>query len=119
MDGDWISREGLAAYVAFFVLLLTPFIYPGFFPFDVNTILACSAALIFACLLMYHKPVMFAPRKLILAFAIVALIQLAGLLLGSMAAPGAWGSRVSRCGPRTARRWRACRCATGAHGSRR
>ena len=91
MDGDWISREGLTAYVAFFVLLLTPFIYPGFFPFDVNTILACSAALIFACLLMYHKPVMFAPRKLILAFAIVALIQLAGLLLGSMAAPGAWG----------------------------
>lgn len=88
------SQESPAIYTAFCALLLTPFIFPGFYPFDVNAILACGATLMIGCLLLYRKPVIYAPRKLILAFAAVALIQLLGLYLGDIAAPGAWELRT-------------------------
>jgi O-antigen ligase len=87
-------HEGAAIHIAFIALLLTPFAFPGFYPFDVNTILACSTALIFTCLLLYRMPVVYAPRKLVLAFAALALLQLLGLVLGSTSAPGAWGLRA-------------------------
>lgn len=90
----WASQEGPAVYTAYCALLLTPFVFPGFYPFDVNTILACGTTLIISCLLLYRKPVVYAPRKLILAFAAIALIQLMGLYLGDIAAPGAWGLRA-------------------------
>jgi O-antigen ligase len=90
IDSIRTSEESLTAYVMFCLLLLTPLAYPGFFPFDVNTILACSAALIFACLQLYRKPFVYVSRKLVLAFVAVALIQLAGFLLGSISAPGSW-----------------------------
>jgi O-Antigen ligase len=77
-------------YIVFSALLLTPLVYTGFFPFDVNAILACGTALVFACLLLYREQVIHLPRNLVLAFAAVALIQLAGFLLGSMQAPGSW-----------------------------
>jgi O-Antigen ligase len=89
-EGVRASQEGPAIYTAFAALLLTPFVFPGFFPFDVNTILACAAALIFSCLLLYREQVIHLPRNLVLAFAAVALIQLACFLLGSMQAPGSW-----------------------------
>lgn len=84
------SQEGPVIYAAYAILLLTPFVFPGFFPFDVNSILACGTALVFACLLLYRKPAIYVPRKVVLAFAAVALVQIVGLLLGSIAAPGAW-----------------------------
>ena len=86
-------QEGPAIYIVFSVLLLTPLVFPGFFPFDVNSILACGTALVFACLLLYRNPIVHVPRRLALAFTAVALIQFAGFLLGSMSAPGSWGLR--------------------------
>jgi hypothetical protein len=90
IDATCTLRESTTSYVTFFVLLLTPFVFPGFFPFDVNIILACSTALVFACVLLYSKPAIYVPKKLVVAFAAIALIQLAGLLRGSVAAPGSW-----------------------------
>ncbi len=94
VDGIRASQEGPATYMAYSILLLTPFVFPGFFPFDVNSILACGGALVLACLLLYRKPVIYVSRKLAFAVAAVALIQLANLLLGNISAPGAWGLRA-------------------------
>jgi len=61
---------------AFLLLLLTPFAYPGFFPYDVNILTASAAALLFTLTIMFEKkqPIIL-PKRLIAVVLILFGIQ--------------------------------------------
>jgi len=79
--------------LAFLVFLLTPFIFPGFFPFDVNTLLATSASFAFGCIYFYQHKTVYLSKKLFLSFALIAIIQLYIFISNSLLAPEAWKLR--------------------------
>jgi len=76
--------------IVFALLLLTPFIFPGFFPFDVNILLATSASWLFAYCYFYHYKIVYVPKSITLSFAFIAMIQYFVFISGSVLAPEAW-----------------------------
>jgi len=65
-------------------------VFPGLFPFDVNLILAVSAALLFISTTTFELKFLYLPRHLIFALALIYTLQLLLSANGSILAPEIW-----------------------------
>lgn len=71
------TKPGAYSAIAFAVLLITPMAYPGFFPHDVNILLASAAALLFVIAVIFeNKGAILIPKHFLAALGLLACIQL-------------------------------------------
>lgn len=84
------SVPGPASRAAFVLILLTPLLFPGFFPFDVNLLLAVTAALLFISCLLLELRFLYLPRGFLVALTIVLALQLIPFASGNLPAPESW-----------------------------
>jgi len=76
---------------AFLLLLLTPFVYPGFFPGDVNILTACAAALLLMLALLIEKPRFLILPKYVLAVVLILFaVQLYLYVSGQLLSDSSW-----------------------------
>lgn len=75
---------------AFAFILLTPLVFPGFFPFDVNLVLAVSAALLFISITSFELRSLYIPKAFSLAIVTVLVLQLTLSINGNVLAPEIW-----------------------------
>lgn len=85
------TQPRLITKSTFALILLTPLVFPGLFPFDVNLILAAGSALLFASCLLLELKYLFIPRTFMLAVVCVLGIQTFLAVSGNMLAPQGWG----------------------------
>jgi len=75
---------------AFLLILFTPLAFPGFFPFDVNLILAVSAAFVFISISLFGQKTLYLPKAFILALGFILCLQIFLILNGNVLAPQIW-----------------------------
>ena len=83
-------QPNLLSKATFSILLLTPLVYPGFFPFDVNLVLAISAALLLMTSLTFGIYSLYIPKFFLLAIATVFSLQIGLSITGKLLAPEIW-----------------------------
>jgi len=87
---DFHHLASPASVTAFILLLLTPYIFPAFFPFDVNLILASAAAALFAASIMFQNRWIYLSKPLCAAFLVILFIQLFLLSSDQLLAVETW-----------------------------
>ena len=84
------SHINPATKSSFLLFLLTPLVYPGFFPFDVNLILASSTALLFVSCSLFETRRLYIPKAFTLSFLAVLFLQLSLSASSNLLAPEIW-----------------------------
>lgn len=69
---------------------MSPFVFPGLFPFDVNLILAIATATIVITTIIISKRSLHIPKTASLIFILIFLTQISLLVSGSLQAPEIW-----------------------------
>ncbi|EAU55509.1 hypothetical protein AL013_01900 [Mariprofundus ferrooxydans] len=85
------ARKVYLSSAAFLLLLLTPFVYPGYFPSDVNILTACAAGFLFILTtLIEKKHIIILPKRFLAVVLTLFCIQLWLYASGQLLSTSSW-----------------------------